>query len=74
MTLTPALYGLHRLGLYLEPRGLIYCWHDKPIGGSSYCPLQEMYQPQIRHMIEAHEQRQAGQGDEEGAPPEPRGV
>jgi hypothetical protein len=25
-----ALYGLDRLGLWLEARGWLYCWHKKP--------------------------------------------
>jgi hypothetical protein len=59
----PGLYGLHRLGLYLESRDLIYYWHKKPSGGSAYNPLQELVQPQIRHVIEVGEQRQGEGGD-----------
>ena len=70
-SLVPTLYGLHRLGLYLERRGLIYYWHKKPTGGSIYCPLQEIYQPQIRHVIEVHEQRLGEEHDDEGTPPVP---
>ena len=64
----PVLYGLHRLGLYLESRDLIYYWHKKPTGGSAYNPLQEMLQPQIRHVIEVNEQRLGEGADHEGAP------
>jgi hypothetical protein len=64
----PVLYGLHRLGLYLESRGLIYNWRQKPSGGSAYNPLQEIYQPQIRHVIEVREQRLGEDQDDEGAP------
>jgi hypothetical protein len=53
----PVLYGLHRLGLYLESRDIIYYWHKKPSGGSAYNPLQELVQPQVRHVIEVAEQR-----------------
>jgi hypothetical protein len=65
----PILYGLHRLGLYLERRDLTYYWHKKPSGGSAYNPLQELVQPQIRHVIEVGEQRQGEAADREGAPP-----
>ena len=53
----PVIYGLHRLGLYLESRDIIYYWHKKPAGGSAYNPLQELVQPQVRHVIEVAEQR-----------------
>jgi len=62
-----SLYGLHRLCLYLEQRGLLYYWHKKSSGGCTYNPLQEFYQPETRHVIEVHEQRHCE--DEDGAPP-----
>jgi hypothetical protein len=62
-----ALYGLHRLGLYLERRDLIYYWHKRPTGSSGYNPLQEIVQPQIRHVVELHEHRVV-EDDEGGAP------
>jgi len=65
----PTLYGLHRLGLYLENRGLIYYWHKKPTGGSAYNPLLELVQPQIRHVIEVSQQRLGNEADREGASP-----
>jgi hypothetical protein len=71
LTCVPALYGLHWFGLYLERRGWIYYWHNKPSGGSVYCPLQEIYQPQIRHVIEVREQRLGDDQGDEGAPPKP---
>ena len=67
----PALYGLHRLGLWLEQKGLIYYWHKKSTGGSGYNPLQEIYQPQIRHVIEVREQRLDEVRDDEGSRPDP---
>ena len=67
--LLPALYALHRLGLYLERRGWICYWHQKPTGGSAYNPLQEIYQPQIRHVIEVREQRLGEDQDDKGVPP-----
>ena len=65
----PLLYGLHRLGLYLERRDLIYYWHNKPSGGSAYNPLQELVQPQIRHVIEVSEQRSEDSANGEGQRP-----
>jgi hypothetical protein len=65
----PVLYGLHRLGLYLESRDLIYYWHKKPSGGSAYNPLQELVQPQVRHVIEVSEQRQVEGATGAGDPP-----
>ena len=29
-----ALYGLHRLGLWMEQRGWLYYWHKKPGAGA----------------------------------------
>jgi len=68
----PVLYGLHRLGLYLESRDLIYYWHKKPSGGSAYNPLQEIYQPQIRHVIQVKEQRLCEHRDDEKGSDSPR--
>jgi hypothetical protein len=63
----PLLYGLHRLCLYLERRGWIHYWHKKPRGGIGYNPLEEIYQPQIRHAIQVKEQRLGDDRDDEGA-------
>jgi hypothetical protein len=68
LAMAVTLYGLHRLGLYLERRNLIFYWYKKPNGGSAYSPLHEMVQPQARHVIEIGEQRvldneQGGPGD-----------
>lgn len=53
-----AIYGLHQFGLYLERQGYIYYWHTKPSGGGSsvFAPLQELAQPQIKHVIEVKDQ------------------
>ena len=54
-----AIYGLHQLGLYLERQGYIYYWHTKPSGGGSsvFSPLQELTQPQIKHVVEVNDER-----------------
>ena len=64
----PLLYGLHRLGLYLERRGHINYWPNKPLGSIGYNPLEEIYQPQIRHAIQVKEQRLVDEQEDEGAP------
>lgn len=53
------IYGVHQLGLYLERQGYIYYWHTKPAGGGSsvFTPLQELTQPQIKHVVEVNDER-----------------
>jgi hypothetical protein len=51
------LYGLHRLALHFERRGIIYYRHHKPTGGGGYNPLQEFVQPEVRHINEVAEHR-----------------
>ena len=68
LAIAAALYGMHRICLYLERRDLIYYWYKKPSGGSAFNPLHEMVQPQARHVFEVSEQRpnddgQGGPGD-----------
>jgi len=63
------VYGLHRLCLHLEQRGLLYYWHKKPTGGCTYNALQEFYQPEIRNVVEVNEQRLGYCEDQDGAPP-----
>ena len=65
LAIPAGIYALHRLGLYLERRGLIEYWHSKPsTGGAAYSPFQELVQPQMRHVIQVEEQqvREDGQG------------
>jgi hypothetical protein len=55
------LYGLHRFALYLEAQDLLYYWHKKPQSGwlpSSMMPLQEMLQPEVRHVVTVKDERQ----------------
>jgi hypothetical protein len=65
-----AAYGLHRFLLYLERRDWRSPWRDAPRGGG-YNPLMEIYHPQIRHVVQAHEQRLGDEEDDSGAPPNP---
>jgi hypothetical protein len=65
------LYGLHRLALHLESVGLMYYLHKKPEssgGGSALGLLQELVQPQSRHVIEAEDHRHVEVTDDAGAP------
>jgi hypothetical protein len=80
-----ALYGLHRLGLWMERRGWIYYRHRSPRGGGSgggFVALQEILEPPARHVFHITEQRRSifeervpGDGDPppegEGADPDP---
>jgi hypothetical protein len=49
-----ALYGLHRLGLWMEERGYIYYVHKKPTGSAagSFVALQKIIEPQAQHVIQ----------------------
>jgi hypothetical protein len=67
-----ALYGLHRLARRLEEKGLLYYWRKHTQSGSAssvLVPLQEFVQPQVRHVIEVHEQRRIATSDDPGDPP-----
>src|SRR5262249_47724492 len=47
-----ALYGLHRVCLWLEARGLLYYWHKKPSSSVAACfvPLQQVLEPATQHV------------------------
>jgi hypothetical protein len=62
-----ALYGLHRLGLWLEERGYIYYWHKQPKGGAASCfvALQKAVEPQVQHVLQV--EREKNPRGEEGA-------
>ena len=64
----PILYGLHRYCLYLEDRGYLYYLHKKPqsSGSSMFNPLQEIIQPQIRHVLEIQDELPKKSEDDRG--------
>lgn len=47
------LYGLHRLGLWMEDRGYIYYVRKKPKGSAvgSFVALQKIIEPQVQHVL-----------------------
>jgi hypothetical protein len=65
------LYGLHRLGLWMEEKGYIYYWHKKPKGSAagSFVSLQKMIEPRAEYVIQVTrsdhklgEEKPSGQG------------
>ena len=74
VALAAAIYAFHRLSLRLEERGYIYYWHRKPQTSASrmWTPLQEMLEPQIRHLEETKQHHRAGEDDPESDPETPR--
>ena len=66
------LYGLHRLGLWMEEQGYIYYLHKKPKGSAagSFVALQKMIEPRAEYVIQVTradhklgEEKPSGQGD-----------
>lgn len=50
-----SLYGLHRLGLWLEERGHLYYLNKKPTGGGAaggFVAFQRIIEPQVQHVVE----------------------
>ena len=67
-----ALYGLHRLGLWMEDRGYIYYLHKKPKSSplGSLIAFQRAIEPCAQYVIQADQVNQevgeegaSGQGD-----------
>jgi hypothetical protein len=55
-----SLYGLHRLGLWMEQRGWLYYWHKKPgAGARSFVALQEFLEPPVQHVYHIKEQQRS---------------
>ena len=64
-----ALYGLHRLALWLEGRGWLYYKHKRPSSSPASCfmPWQEAMEPTVRHVIQIkQEQRHHGENEAPG--------
>jgi hypothetical protein len=76
-----ALYGLHRLALWMEEHGYIYYLHKKPKGGSaigSLVAFQRAIEPRAEYVIQAEQVNQeiaeegaSGQGDLDGRSAKP---
>jgi hypothetical protein len=70
-----ALYGLHRLCLWLEAGGHLYYLNRQPEGGSplgSLAELQKAIEPQAKHVHHVREQKRPSSEDEapgQGDPP-----
>jgi hypothetical protein len=64
----PALYGLHRVCLWLESRGWLYYKHKKPSSSAASClvGLQKALEPQAQHVLQIKEERR--HHEEEEAP------
>jgi hypothetical protein len=77
LILVPAgLYGLHRFALYLEAQDLLYYMKKKPQSGwmpASFMPLQELLQPEVRHVVKVKDERQVADeaGDDDDPASEP---
>lgn len=67
-----ALYGLHRLALHLESKGLLYYREKKSCSSAlgSFVALQQMIEPSSRHVITVDDQMDAA--DEDGDPDHPQ--
>jgi len=69
------LYALHRWCLKLEEQGYLYYLHKKPSsGGSVLNPLQEIVQPQIRYVLEIHDELPIKSEDDRGEGKEPNRI
>jgi hypothetical protein len=65
-----ALYGLHRLALWLEARGHLYYKHKRPDGGGGgFRAFQEFVDPPARNVWQVKEERRRQDEEDEGAGP-----
>jgi hypothetical protein len=64
-------YVLHRTCLYLEERGYIDYLHKTTTPGSAFSPLQELIQPQIRHVTDVSQRKKAERDERSGDPDSP---
>jgi hypothetical protein len=70
-----AIYGLHRLALWMERRGYLYYRDRRPRSGAagSFVALQQAIEPRVQHVLrverlnhQAGDDRETGQGDPRG--------
>lgn len=67
-----ALYGLHRLCLWLEARGLLYYKHKKPSSSAASCfvALQQFLEPPAKHVLHVKEEKRHPVEEAAGGPGE----
>jgi hypothetical protein len=63
-----ALYGFHRLALWLEERGWLFYKHKKPTSSAASCfvALQQVLEPPVQHVLHVKEEKR--NQAEEGVP------
>jgi hypothetical protein len=70
-----ALYGLHRLALWLEREGWIRYIRHPPDGGggtaAAFGELQRLFEPQTQHVYELKEEEKRPRREAEGGEPGP---
>src|SRR6516225_7829084 len=61
IAIVAALYGLDRLGLWLEDRGWLYYRRKKPTSGSmsSLVAMQQFVEPSIKHVVEVRQAKRS---------------
>ena len=54
-----ALYGLHRLCLWLEARGLLYYLHKKSdsTAAGSFVAMQQVIEPTAKHVLHVKDEK-----------------
>jgi len=68
-----AIYGLHRLCLYLEERGYLYYKHKRSSSSATggFVAFQQMLEPQTQHVEQVAEQKRHHSDDEAPGDDEP---
>jgi lipoate-protein ligase A len=76
LSIAAALYGLHRAALWLEARGLLYYRKQRPVGGGAgvFGVLHEIYEPSIKQVITAKDEKRMRQREGIGAGEEERPI
>ena len=73
LIIAAALYGLHRLALWMERRGWIYYVKRQPSVstlGTAALSVQSILEPDKKHVLEMMQQRRK-ERDDQGEPPDP---